>query len=161
MPFAKLYRCFSWCTLFFPCEWLCQYICCSSNLFVIEEKEGMWRILLQKASSAILSFPSENDKTSLPRKPSYLIVNPNLISKFTHLLPLFIEECIFLFFFWLLYLFLPSGVNTVDFMQRVNNQTKAIQQGIKTLRGEVRPETVREAVKNLFFRKEAVKKSVF
>merc|ERR1711963_658269 len=31
----------------------------------------------------------------------------------------------------------PNGVNTVDFMQRVNNQTKAIQQGIKTLRGEV------------------------
>ena len=79
--------------LFFPCEWLCQYICCSSNLFVIEEKEGMWRILLQKASSAILSFPSENDKTSLPRKPSYLIVNPNLIWKFTHLLPVFIKEC--------------------------------------------------------------------
>ena len=53
-------------------------------------------------------------------------------------------------------------MNTVDFMQRVNNQTKAIQQGIKTLRGEVRPETVREAVKkSVFFRKEAVKKSIF
>ena len=88
-----------------------------------------------------MSFHSENDKTSLPRKPSYLIVNPNLISKFTHLLSLFIKECRF-FFILLLYLFLPSGVNTVDFMQRVNNQTKAIQQGIKTLRGEVRPETV-------------------
>merc|ERR1711971_59942 len=31
----------------------------------------------------------------------------------------------------------PNGVNTVDFMQRVSNQTKVIQQGIKTLRGEV------------------------
>ena len=57
----------------------------------------MWRILLQKASSAILSFHSENDKTSLPRKPSYLIVNPNLISKFTHLFPLFIKESRFVF----------------------------------------------------------------
>merc|ERR1712130_1041156 len=31
----------------------------------------------------------------------------------------------------------PNGVNTMDFMQRVSNQTKVIQQGIKTLRGEV------------------------
>ena len=30
-----------------------------------------------------------------------------------------------------------SGVNSVDFMQRVTEQTKLIQQGLKTLRGEV------------------------
>ena len=30
-----------------------------------------------------------------------------------------------------------SGVNSVDFMQRVTEQTKVIQQGLKTLRGEV------------------------
>ena len=34
-------------------------------------------------------------------------------------------------------------------MQRVNNQTKAIQQGIKTLRGEVRPETVTQTWQQL------------
>ena len=77
--------------LFFPCMWV------TVLLFIVEEKEEMWRILLQKASSAILSFHSENDKTSFPRKSSYLIVNPNLISKFTHLLPLFIKECRFPF----------------------------------------------------------------
>jgi len=31
----------------------------------------------------------------------------------------------------------PNGVNTVDFMQRVSDQTRMIQQGLKTLRGEV------------------------
>ena len=30
-----------------------------------------------------------------------------------------------------------SGVNSVDFMQSVSDQTKVIQQGLKTLRGEV------------------------
>ena len=30
-----------------------------------------------------------------------------------------------------------SGVNSVDFMQKVSEQTKMIQQGLKTLRGEV------------------------
>ena len=30
-----------------------------------------------------------------------------------------------------------SGVNSVDFMQKVSEQTKLIQQGLKTLRGEV------------------------
>ena len=32
---------------------------------------------------------------------------------------------------------ISSGVNTVDFMQKVSDQTKVIQQGLKTLRGEV------------------------
>merc|ERR1712038_621283 len=31
----------------------------------------------------------------------------------------------------------PNGVNSVEFMQRVTDQTKLIQQGLKTLRGEV------------------------
>jgi len=31
----------------------------------------------------------------------------------------------------------PNGVNSVDFMQKVSDQTKVIQQGLKTLRGEV------------------------
>lgn len=31
----------------------------------------------------------------------------------------------------------PNGVNSVDFMQKVSEQTKLIQQGLKTLRGEV------------------------
>merc|ERR1712002_610612 len=31
----------------------------------------------------------------------------------------------------------PNGVNSVDFMQSVSDQTKVIQQGLKTLRGEV------------------------
>jgi len=31
----------------------------------------------------------------------------------------------------------PNGVNTVNFMEKVKDQTKVIQQGLKTLRGEV------------------------
>jgi len=31
----------------------------------------------------------------------------------------------------------PNGVNSVDFMRKVSDQTKVIQQGLKTLRGEV------------------------
>ena len=45
-------------------------------------------------------------------------------------------------------------MNTVDFMQRVSNQTKVIQQGIKTLRGEVSPKSSRLgsfSEKNVFF----------
>merc|ERR1719483_847158 len=34
-------------------------------------------------------------------------------------------------------LLFSSGVNSVDFMQKVSDQTKVIQQGLKTLRGEV------------------------
>ena len=39
------------------------------------------------------------------------------------------ENNLFVYFF--------SGVNSVDFMQSVSDQTKVIQQGLKTLRGEV------------------------
>ena len=43
-------------------------------------------------------------------------------------------------------------MNTVDFMQRVSNQTKVIQQGIKTLRGEVNPKLSRPENSLLLFK---------
>ena len=47
---------------------------------------------------------------------------------------------------------ISSGVNTVDFMQRVSNQTKVIQQGIKTLRGEVSPDQSYPGLKLFLFK---------